>query len=189
STSLPSCQSFPIQSGPLSAPGVSPFYMIAFAVDGAPLTTFIGTNSRNLTWKVLHPPELCTQLLLGVVDSQGTSGGIDAPLYTVTEGTTTECIASPGEESQFTIEANVTDTLTTCQAWGLTISGGTPPYNLTIAALNAPDVSNFTLGHANLFTYINRVDPGTQMLARLSFLTRFSTGQWATGSPLVRTAG
>jgi hypothetical protein len=44
------------------------------------------------------------------------------------------------------VVANVTDTLTTCQPWGLTIKGGTPPYNLTLAAVNSPVVTNVTMG-------------------------------------------
>ncbi|KAJ7143982.1 hypothetical protein C8R44DRAFT_564898, partial [Mycena epipterygia] len=118
---------------------VPPFYMIAFAVGGAPTTTLIGTNESGLSWTVDHT------LLLGVVDSEGTTGGIGELLYQVTE---------------FTISANVTDTLNTCQPWGLTISGGTPPYNLTLAVLNAPDVTNVTLGaNDSVYTYINRAEP------------------------------
>ncbi|KAJ7495063.1 hypothetical protein FB451DRAFT_362507 [Mycena latifolia] len=184
STSLPSCQSLPIQAGPLTANGIPPFYMIAFAVDGAPITSFIGTNESNLTWQVRHP--VGTKLLLGVVDSQGTSGGIDTPMYTVTEGASTACILTAAAEPEFKVTANVTDALSTCQQWGLTIQGGTPPYNLTLAALNAVDVTNVTLGpNDSVYTYINRAEPDTQMIAAVSDLN----GRWATGSPLVRTQG
>ncbi|KAJ7495217.1 hypothetical protein FB451DRAFT_363936 [Mycena latifolia] len=184
STSLPSCRRFPIEADPLTAHGIPPFYMIAFAVGGAPITSFIGTNESDLTWTVRHP--VGTKLLLGVVDSQGNSGGIDTPMYTVTEGGNTQCIPTAAAEPAFTITANATDGLMTCQPWGLTIQGGTPPYNLTLAALNAPDVTNVTLGpNDSVFTYINRADPDTQMIAAVSDLN----GRWATGSPLVRTQG
>ncbi|KAJ7495060.1 hypothetical protein FB451DRAFT_1477541, partial [Mycena latifolia] len=183
STSLPSCWSFPIQAGPLAAHGIPPFYMIVFAVDGAPITSFIGMNKSNLTWQVCHP--IGTKLLLGVVDSQGTSGGIDVPMYTVTEGESTECILTAAVEPPFKITANVTDALTTCQQWGLTIQGGAPLYNLTLAALNASYVTNVTLGPNNsVYTYINRAVPDTQMIGKLR-----TNGHWATGSPLVRTQG
>ncbi|KAJ6526510.1 hypothetical protein DFH09DRAFT_1285906 [Mycena vulgaris] len=166
STSLPSCRNFSIEASPRKAHGIPPFYMIAFAVGGKPSTTFIGTNESNLWWTVRHP--VGTQLLLGVVDSQGNSGGIDVPMYTVTAGANTQCIpaATPSEPS-FTISANVTGTLTTCQPWGLTIQGGAPPYNVTLATLNSSDVTNVTLGaNDSFFTYINRAVPNTQMIGK-----------------------
>ncbi|KAJ6533775.1 hypothetical protein DFH09DRAFT_993351, partial [Mycena vulgaris] len=158
--------------------------MIAFAVGGTPITTLIGTNESHLVWTVRHP--IGTQLVLGVVDSQGNSGGIDAPVYTVTEGATTQCLPATDTEPLFRITANVTDTLTTCQPWGLKIQGGTPPYNLTLAALNSADVRNITLGpNDSEYTYINRADPGTHMIASVSD----RTGRWAVGSTLVHTQG
>ncbi|KAF7378227.1 hypothetical protein MSAN_00247500 [Mycena sanguinolenta] len=183
STSLPSCQTFPISVKSLTGHGVPPFYMMAFAVGGTPITTLIGTNASDLAWTVQHP--IGTQLLLAVVDSLGNSGGVDTPLYTVIEGAT-ECLPPAIARPPFTITSNVTDTLTTCQPWGLTIHGGTPPYNVTLAALNASDVTNATLGpHDITLTYINRAEPNTQMIASVSDMT----GRWATGSPLVRTEG
>ncbi|KAJ6556186.1 hypothetical protein B0H19DRAFT_903678, partial [Mycena capillaripes] len=164
------------------ANGTPPFYMIAFAVNGTPSTSFIGKNESNLTWIVRHP--VGTQLILGVVDSQGHSGGIDAPLYNVTEGSTTQCIPAPPAEAPFTIRANVTDLLNTCQPWGLTIEGGTPPYNMTLVPMNSPNTTNVTLGaQDSVFTYINRMAPGTQLLGKSW------NGRWASGSPLVRTQG
>ncbi|KAJ7143973.1 hypothetical protein C8R44DRAFT_558263, partial [Mycena epipterygia] len=184
STSLPSCKALPMTAEALIAHGVPPFYMIAFAVGGAPTTTLIGTNESELKWTVDHP--VGTRLLLGVVDSKGTSGGIDAPLYQVTQGATSDCISSAQAEPQFTISANVTDVLSTCQPWGLTIRGGTPPYNLTLAVLNASGVTNVTLGaNDSVYTYINRAEPDLQMIASASDVN----GRWATGSPFVRTQG
>ncbi|KAJ7813948.1 hypothetical protein B0H14DRAFT_2458320, partial [Mycena olivaceomarginata] len=184
STSLPSCRTFPIAVDNLSAHGIPPFYMMAFAVGGSPIISFIGTNPSNLAWTVRHP--IGTRLLLGVVDSRGNFGGVDAPLYTVIEGATTQCIPPAVAAAPFNVTANVTDVLTTCQPWGLTIRGGTPPYNLTLAALNAPEMTNVTLGpNDTVFNYINRAEPGTQMIASVSDLN----GRWATGSPLVRTQG
>ncbi|KAJ6549586.1 hypothetical protein DFH09DRAFT_878076, partial [Mycena vulgaris] len=183
-TSLPSCNTLPLEADPLTAHGIPPFYMMAFAVDGAPLTAFIGTDEKNLAWTVRHP--VGTKLLLGVVDSAGSSGGIDTPIYTVTAGDTTECISTTDNDPQFMIEANVTDVLSTCQPWGLTIRGGAPPYKLTLAVLNSPHVTNFTLGpNESAFTYINRVAPNSQVLASASDVN----GRWATGSPFVRTQG
>ncbi|KAJ7912992.1 hypothetical protein B0H13DRAFT_2326757 [Mycena leptocephala] len=178
SNSLPSCRTFPITVDPLTAHGVPPFYMIAFEVGGAPTTSFIGTNASNLAWTVRHPV-----VLLGVVDSEGNSGGIDA---LCTPGRNNTVYPPCSAEPAFKITANVTDTLTTCEPWGLTIHGGTPPYNLTLAALNSPDVTNVTLGpNDSVFTYINRAYPGTQMIASVSDLN----GRWATGSPFLQQRG
>ncbi|KAJ7159000.1 hypothetical protein C8R43DRAFT_920931, partial [Mycena crocata] len=181
-STLPSCHNMRIAAKPLLRHGVPPFYMIALAVSGTPITTFIGTNASDLAWTVQHP--IGTQLVLGVVDSQGTSGGIDPPLYTVIEGKETECMPAITAEPTFTIAANVTDALSTCEPWGLTIRGGTPPYNFTFAALDAPGATNVTFDDA-AYTYINRVPPQTQLIASVSDVT----GRWASGSPFVRTEG
>ncbi|KAJ7253602.1 hypothetical protein C8J57DRAFT_1722471 [Mycena rebaudengoi] len=181
-TSLPTCRTFPMGAGPRKSHGVPPFYMIAVAVGGAPITSFIGTNESDLSWTVSHP--LDSQLVLWMVDSQGNSGGVPSQLYTVTAGASTQCISSPTAPTTFTVKANVSDAVNTCQPWGLTISGGTPPYNVTLAA--SPGVTNVTLGpNDSVFTYINRADPGNQMIAAVSDFN----GQWATGSPMVRTQG
>ncbi|KAJ7258496.1 hypothetical protein C8J57DRAFT_528442 [Mycena rebaudengoi] len=182
STDLPSCGTFPISLNIPTGHAVPPFYMIAFAVGGTPITTLIGMNESDLSWTVSHP--IGTRLFLGVVDSHGNTGGIATPLYTVTEGATTQCIQS--ETMVFYMTANVTDVLTTCAPWGLTVHGGMPPYTLTLAALDSSSVTNVTLGpNGSEFTYINRANPGSQLIASVSD----SNGRWATGSPMVRTQG
>ncbi|KAF8188462.1 hypothetical protein K438DRAFT_1833598 [Mycena galopus ATCC 62051] len=182
STSLPSCRVVNLETDNESRAGIAvpPLYMMAFAVDGTPSTSFIGTNQSNLTWTVNYP--VGTQLVLGVVDSLGHSGGIDSPVYTVTDGATTQCVPATTPEPGFKISGNVTDVLQTCQPWGLTIEGGTPPYNITIAQMNSPNVTNATLGPIDtVFTYINRMEPGNQLIGK--------NGNWATGSPFVHTQG
>ncbi|KAJ6462083.1 hypothetical protein C8R45DRAFT_776092, partial [Mycena sanguinolenta] len=192
STSLPPCQSLSLKADARAANGIPPFYMMAFAVGSTPSTSFIGTDQNNLAWTVTYPvgksllePYL---LVLGVVDALGQSGGIDPPLYTVSDSATTQCVspALANPSSTFKISANVTHVLNTCQPWGLTIEGGTPPYNLTLAELDAGNVTNVTLGSTDtVFTYINRMAPGGQVIASASDIK----GNWATGSPLVRTQG
>ncbi|KAF7367861.1 hypothetical protein MSAN_00850600 [Mycena sanguinolenta] len=181
SASLPSCRSFPLAADARTANGTPPFYMMAFDVGGSPLTSFIGTNQSNLTWTVAHP--VGSQLVLGMVDALGQSGGISPTLYNVTAGATTQCVPpTVSEPTPFKISANVTDVLNTCQPWGLTIEGGTPPYNITLAELNLGNVTNVTLGPTDtVFTYINRMVPGGQVIG--------INGRWATGSPFVRTQG
>ncbi|KAJ7119480.1 hypothetical protein C8R44DRAFT_788157 [Mycena epipterygia] len=188
STSLPSCRTFGITVKPFTAGndthGVPPFYMVAFAIDGTPSTTLIGTSEDNLNWEVNQP--VGAQLLLEVVDSQGSSGGVPPNLFTVVAGQTTQCVPPASTDPPFTVTANVTDTLNTCQPWGLTIVGGTPPYNVTLAALNSPIVTNVTMGpDDDAFTFIDRADPNTQLIAAISDLN----GRWASGTPIVKTAG
>ncbi|KAJ7730876.1 hypothetical protein DFH07DRAFT_848241 [Mycena maculata] len=188
SSELPSCRSFSITVKPFNASedttGVPPYYMMAFPVNGTPTTTLIGTDESNLAWTVDQP--LGSQLLLDVVDSTGSAGGIPPNLFTVVAGQTTQCIPAASTDPPFTVTANVTTTIETCQPWGLTITGGTPPYNLTLAALNSPVVTNVTMGPLdNAFTFIDRADPGTQLIAAISDLN----GRWASGTPIVATAG
>ncbi|KAF8155006.1 hypothetical protein K438DRAFT_360108 [Mycena galopus ATCC 62051] len=164
STSLPLCEKFVLEADSRLSNGAPPYYMMAFAIGGMPITSFIGTNESDLTWTVNNP--VGTQLVLGVVDSEGHTGGIAPTLYTVTEGDTTGCVR-PTTSASFKVTANVTDVLNTCQPWGLAIEGGMPPYTVTIAGVNSPNVTNITGGlNDSLFTYINRISPGAQMIGK-----------------------
>ncbi|KAJ7644953.1 hypothetical protein FB45DRAFT_1053576 [Roridomyces roridus] len=184
STSLPACSTLALEADARAANGTPPYYMTAFAVHGTPLTSFVGTDENNLSWTVRHP--VGAQLVLGVVDSKGISGGIDSPLYTVVEGSSSDCIPATSSESSFTITANVTDELSTCQPWGLTMQGGTPPYTITIAPMNGANVTNSTLRTADTwYTWINRATPGSHLIAAASD----SKGRWATGDAFVVTKG
>ncbi|KAJ7828254.1 hypothetical protein B0H14DRAFT_3719115 [Mycena olivaceomarginata] len=61
-----------------------------------------------------------------------------------------------------------------------------PPYDLTLAAVNSPLVINVTMGPADdQFTFIDRADPNTQLIAAISDLN----GRWAVGTPIVKTNG
>ena len=64
------------------------------------------------------------------------------------------------------LEPNVTSgDLTTCQPWGMTISGGVPPYTVTLAVLGAPVLTTVTSDTiSNRFTYINRANPSSEMI-------------------------
>ncbi|KAJ6602505.1 hypothetical protein DFH09DRAFT_1470167 [Mycena vulgaris] len=190
SDTLPSCHEFDISVSPVNPAnnthGTPPFYMLSFEVGGTPIRTLLGTAEDNLKWVVNHA--VGSKLLLEVVDSLGSSGGVPANLLTVTKGLDTQClppVPSP-PLAAFTVTANVTDKLNTCQPWGLRIKGGSPPYNVTFAALNSPIITNVTTLEADdAYTYINRADPGTQLIAGVSD----STGRWASGTPIVKTVG
>ncbi|KAJ7475204.1 hypothetical protein B0H11DRAFT_2158629 [Mycena galericulata] len=184
SSELPSCRSFPISVKPFNPAndthGVPPFYMMAFPVGGIPTTTLIGTDESDLSWTVDQP--VGAQMMLDVVDSQGSAGGVPPNLFTVVAGQTTQCIPAASNDPPFTVTANVTDTLNTCQPWGLTIVGGTPPYNLTLVELDSPVITNVTLGpEDDAFTFIDRADPDRQLIG--------ANGRWASGTPIVKTAG
>ncbi|KAJ7645841.1 hypothetical protein B0H17DRAFT_1103780 [Mycena rosella] len=188
STSLPACRTYPITVKPfntsVNTQGIPPFYMLSFAVDATPTIDLLGTSEDNLNWIPTQP--VGAKLMLEVVDSQGSSGGIPPSLYTITVGQNSNCIPPASTQPAFTVTANVTGNLNTCQPWGLTIKGGTPPYNITLAALNSPVTTNVTITpDQDAFTYINRADPGTQLIAAISDLN----GRWATGTPIVTTVG
>ncbi|KAJ7491859.1 hypothetical protein B0H11DRAFT_2008144 [Mycena galericulata] len=186
-SNLAACATIPLGvfSGSQQSTGVPPYYMMAFPVSGTPMTSLIGTDASALEWTVAFP--VGTLLLLGVVDSLGTSGGIDTGVYTIVGGSTTQCIPSDSHPA-FTITSNLTSgsTLSTCDGWQLSIQGGTPPYKVTLAPSNSADVVNVTLGpNDSVFNYLNQSPPGSQLLAAVSD----STGRWATDGPTVQTSG
>lgn len=124
--------------------------------------------------------------MLSVVDANGSAGGIPPNTYTVIAGQTTQCVIPALTSPSFTVTANVTKDLQTCQPWGFTVKGGVPPYNLTLAAPNSPIVTNVTLPYGDdAFTYIDRADPGGKLIGAISDFT----GRWATGTPIVNTRG
>jgi hypothetical protein len=82
-------------------------------------------------------------------------------------GPTQSCVTDPrtagGGMNDFTVTANVADVLQTCQPWELTTKGGAPPYILTLASPN--EILNVSFApDDDIFTYINRANPGIQMI-------------------------
>jgi hypothetical protein len=187
STSLSECQILPLVVTSLNNDGVTfgvpPYYMMAMELGGTPTIDYVGTDRTALSWVVNHAAG--TKLMLSMVDSNGSAGGIPPNLYTVGAGIDTSCLPPP-TPYEFTVSANVTNTLTTCQPWGITINGGIQPYSVTLAALNSPIITNVTMGPTdNSFTYIDRANPNTQLLVAVSD----SNGNFATGTPIVHTQG
>lgn len=122
-----------------------------------------------------------TQLMLSIADATGAAGGV-SNMYSVsgkhilllidqcTDGCTTT-IAGQGSScmhnttNSLSIRANVTQNLQTCQPWGLRVTGGTSPYNLTILSPGSATLTNITLPNTyDVFTYINRANPNGQLL-------------------------
>lgn len=77
---IPSCGSLSISLS--NRDGVPPYSMQAFAVDGTPKTSQIGSDPSNLRWTPNHP--VGTRLLLVIVDSRGSTSQTSEILYTVT---------------------------------------------------------------------------------------------------------
>ncbi|KAF8193743.1 hypothetical protein BJ912DRAFT_924408 [Pholiota molesta] len=187
-STVPTCNTFPITI--INAPntnatnGVPPYYMISFPVGGTPQTTLLGSDVNNLVWTVTQPAG--SQLLLSVVDSQQNPGGVPGQLVTVIAGQTTQCVITPINTRAFTVSANVSKNIETCAPWGITIAGGSPPYNITLLETNNPNVTNITMGFgADRFTFINRANPNGKLFAAVSDLE----GRWATGTPVVNPIG
>ncbi|KAH8105354.1 hypothetical protein BXZ70DRAFT_904557 [Cristinia sonorae] len=165
--------------------GTPPYYMLAFENGGIPTTSMIGTDPTKLSWQANHARG--ATLMLTVVDSTGNTGGIPPNLYNVTAGSSTDCIpAKPPASLLATIKPNITDSLTTCQPWGLTISGGTKPYQVILSARNSPVITNVTMGaDDDVFTFIDRADPNTLLMANVVD----GTGQWGVSTSLIPTTG
>ncbi|TFK17333.1 hypothetical protein FA15DRAFT_337752 [Coprinopsis marcescibilis] len=186
---LPTCRPLGIRVLPWDVTlndtfGVPPFYMLAYEVGGTPQTSFIGTDNTTLSYTVRHPPG--SRLILNVVDASGSSGGIPPRMFDVVAGQSLQCVVPTTVNPEFSVKANVTGDLESCQQLGVTVKGGTPPYTLNIVAVNSPVVTNATIPLGlDAFTYINRADPGREMIVAVSDVF----GRWATGTPLVNTRG
>ncbi|KAJ3523914.1 hypothetical protein NM688_g8648 [Phlebia brevispora] len=184
--SFAECQTLPIIVEPLSdnstTAGVPPYYLFAFELGGIPTVTMVGNDPNNLTWVANHKQG--TTLMLTMMDSNQSTGGIPSNLYTMAPGNTS-CLPTPPSNPPV-IHANVTDTLTTCEPWGLTITGGTKPYQIVLSALNSPTITNSSMGpNDDVFTYIDRADPNGQLMASVVD----ANGQWGVSSNITKTAG
>ncbi|KAL4248206.1 hypothetical protein ABKN59_007149 [Abortiporus biennis] len=189
-TDLQECQTLPIIVESLNASdpssvGVAPYYLIAFKPGGIPTTTPIGSNVAQLSWTVNHARG--SELLLTIVDSVGNVGGIPNTFYNVTAGNNQSCIpAQLSTPTIASIQPNVTDVLMTCQPWGLTITGGTKPYQIVLAAPGSTVITNVTMGAADdVFTYPNRADPNGVLMVSVYD----GAGHWGVSPDVVHTQG
>lgn len=124
--------------------------------------------------------------MLTMVDTNGSTGGVSPHLFNVTAGTDTSCLPSAPASSIAHITPNVTGSVFTCEPWGLTLSNGTQPYSVVIAALDSPIITNISVPQDyDVFTYINRANPNGQMLAAVVD----AEGQWGYATQVVNTAG
>ncbi|KAK7679061.1 hypothetical protein QCA50_018005 [Cerrena zonata] len=161
--------------------------MYAFEPGGVPHIQDMGSDITRLSWTVDHLPG--TKLLLIVLDSQNNTGGIPKKFYDVVADPTSsnDCISKKtNPPSTFRLSANVTDQLITCQPWGLTAIGGTPPYTIYLTALGSDTISVIEMDAAdNTLIYPDRIDPNTLVIGSV----RDSLGMWGNSTQAVSTTG
>ncbi|KAH9848242.1 hypothetical protein C2E23DRAFT_740024 [Lenzites betulinus] len=161
--------------------------MMAIEVDGVTTVTPIGSDPTQLLWQNTHHGN--AQLLLTVMDSNGSTAGFPPSFFNViaaSDGKDTSCLIPVPTPSTLRITPNVTADLQTCQPWGLTITGGTKPYSVTLGQLNSGVITNVTMGPLDdVLTYINRASPDEPLVAAVVD----ATGQWGVSTVAVNTAG
>lgn len=120
--------------------------------------------------------------MITIIDSLGNTGGVPQPIYTVngkglimydwivvdslTAGTDTSCLPNKQSSASLpTIQANVTNTLDTCEPWGLHVTGGQKPYTIVLVETHSDTVTKVTLGSEDdTLTYVNRADPNWHLM-------------------------
>ncbi|KAI0819765.1 hypothetical protein BC628DRAFT_964066 [Trametes gibbosa] len=190
SSNIVECQTSPVRLIPLdgtSSLGVPPYYMLAIEVQGTTTLTSIGNDPTQLLWQNTHRTN--AQLLLTVMDSNGSTAGFPPSFFNViaaSDGKDTSCLIPDPTPSTPRITPNVSTELQTCQPWGLTITGGTKPYSVTLGQLNSGVITNVTMGPLDdVLTYINRAAPNEPLIAAVVD----ATGQWGVSTIAVNTAG
>ncbi|KAF8808951.1 hypothetical protein BYT27DRAFT_7188489 [Phlegmacium glaucopus] len=187
SHSLQTCASRPVALIPLDGgtTGTPPYFMMAFVLGRTLVRTYLGDDVNNLTWPLTEP--VGSQMALSVVDANGISAGMPPIIYTVTAGPTINpCTTTPSATPNFKITTDVTGNLSTCQPWRFTITGGVPPYAITLQAFSSYNVTRATIPVGDdRFTYINRAEPDTSLFGAVSD----SAGHWAYGTAMVNTTG
>lgn len=71
----------------------------------------------------------------------------------------------PAPKNPATVTPNVTTTIHTCEPWGLRVTGGVKPYQISLAALGSQFPTNVTMGPDDeVLVYIDRALPGQRLL-------------------------
>lgn len=184
---LAECQTLSVQvssrTSEGSAVGVPPYYFLAFEVDGVPTTTPMDGIPSNMSWQVRH--KRGSLLLLTMVDSNGSMGGISSVTYSVAASNDTSCLPEASSNHSVLL-SNVTDTLSTCQPWGLAVHDGQKPYTLVLSSVGASLTTNATLYlEGDVYTYINRASPDGLIMASVVD----ATGRWGISTGLMHTQG
>ncbi|KAI0641834.1 hypothetical protein C8Q79DRAFT_918880 [Trametes meyenii] len=161
--------------------------MLALEVQGITSVTPIGSDAGSLAWQNTHRSG--AKLLLTVMDSAGNTGGFPTQFFNSIAASTrgnTSCLQPAPTASTLRIVPNVTDSLQTCQPWGLNIIGGTKPYNVTFGQIASGVITNVTMGpEDDVFTFINRAVPNAPLMAAVVD----ANGQWGVSTVAVGTTG
>ncbi|KAI0325142.1 hypothetical protein GY45DRAFT_1312648 [Cubamyces sp. BRFM 1775] len=161
--------------------------MLALEVEGITTYTPIGDNPNQLTWQNTHHGG--AKLLLTVVDSIGQTGGFPTSFFNsvaASPGSDTTCLIPEPTPSTPRIVSSITGNLNTCEPWKLSITGGTKPYNVTLAQLGAGNITVAPMGpYDDVFVYIDRAGPGFPLIAGVTD----STGQWGVSTIAINTTG
>jgi hypothetical protein len=151
--------------------GKPPYTILSFEAGGVSDRVEAGSNSSYIPWQVRHNPG--ARLWLTIIDSNGDYAGFPTHYITVLKGNSDSCMPKLPDNLP-RITANVSESaLNTCQEWGMTITGGTPPYSVQIMAEDSPVYTNVTAPdtESDRFTYANRADPGRYMIVAVSDVT------------------
>ena len=175
------CEDLPIIiNGATAGNTISPpYFAFIYPVSGTPtIIPFGSQTSGNLN----IPYKSGTKIVIGFVDAFSKFGGW-SPVYTVASDSESESdclseVASP----KLTLGLNTTE-VTTCDVVGMTVSGGVPPYTVTVFPEGSvSSTTNTTLPtQDSYFAWVNTVQPASTMGVGV----RDSVGNWAnTGGPL-----
>ncbi|KAH7107442.1 hypothetical protein BKA62DRAFT_764844 [Auriculariales sp. MPI-PUGE-AT-0066] len=182
------CDIIPLATIPLNNTvahyGKPPYKVLAFEAGGVSDSQDGGSNSSYIPWEVRHAAG--ARIWLSIIDDNGDYAGFPTHYITVLKGAE-DCMPKLPDNLP-RITANVSETtLNTCQEWGMTITGGVPPYSVQIIAEDSPVYTNVTAPdtQTDRFTYANRADPGRHMIVSVSD----QTGQFGYSSQPVLTKG
>ncbi|KAI0357047.1 hypothetical protein OH77DRAFT_1476413 [Trametes cingulata] len=158
--------------------------MLALEAQGITTLTPIGSDPSNLVWQNNH--RRGASLLLTVIDSAGNTGGFPVQFVDVIAGSDTSCLIPAPTSSTLRITPNVTTQLETCQPWGLSVTGGTKPYNLTFGQTASGVITQVQMGpEDDVFVFIDRADPRQKLMVAVMD----ATGEWGVSTVPVSTVG
>ncbi|EIW77840.1 hypothetical protein CONPUDRAFT_75623 [Coniophora puteana RWD-64-598 SS2] len=177
-----------------SALGVPPYSLFVFEPGGTSSRTWIDPAAHSPHWVVNYQPG--SQLVLGMVDSEGRPGGVLDRVFTVSQGdptcmgsgTVTDRLSGRSRPSGIASGPNISSDLTVQlgEPWDISVSQGSPPYSILLAALGAPGPLLLPVPRPdNVLRYINQGSQNTRVLATVID----STGTLGLTTPLVHFVG
>lgn len=134
-----------------------PFTLQLYPVGGVPQSVgAVPASNEALTWRANYPAG--TSLLLQFVDAKGYTGGV-SPLTTITSGSSSCPLAD--DTSDLQLSYSTTNPLT-CSQVDLDVSGGSPPY--TVSIVKAADQGINITGVESQVSWTNDATAGASFL-------------------------